>query len=109
MERCAICLDENPPPVSEANINKCDCIVFVHNECLNLWRIQSNHCIICRESLQPIPFHIRIYYCSYDEFITRSVTLKTVYWCIYAFCMYQFMIFAADLFFYSFLMSFDIM
>ena len=99
MEKCAICLDENPPPVLEANMKKCHCIVFVHNECLNLWRIQNNQCIICHESLQPIPFHIRMYYCSYNEIITYSMTVKLVRWCIYIFCMYNFMIFTADLFF----------
>lgn len=107
MQRCAICLDESPS-VLEFDIKSCSCIVFVHHECLILWRIQNNKCIICHDTLPPIPIHVRIfYYHSYNDLTIHSLTVKTIYYSMYIFCMYQLFLFSVDVFFYSFLMQFD--
>ena len=106
MEKCVICLDEGNT-VWKINEKKCSCIIFVHNECFNQWRVQHNQCIICRELLPPVPFYVQIYYCSYDKIFTTSNIVKILQLCAYGFCMYHFILSFIDLFFYSFLMSFE--
>ena len=106
MEKCVICLDESPS-VWKVDQKECMCIVFVHSDCFNRWRVRQNCCIICHGPLPMIPFHIRMYYCSYTGFTTYSMILKMLYLGVYIFFIYNFMIFSADLFFFSFLSSFD--
>lgn len=106
METCAICLDQSSS-VSEVNINSCACVVFVHSNCFNMWRVQQNNCIICHKSLPPVPFYVKIYHISSNKIFTTVNTKKTIYWCIYAFCMYHIMVLSVDLFFHSLLTTFD--
>lgn len=55
---CIICLES--VEILEKNMY-CKCNFYFHRVCLQTWRLENNHCLLCRITYEPLPNYLRIY------------------------------------------------
>lgn len=89
---CIVCLDN----CNNKNV-MCTCVYYVHNECLQRWRINTNKCLLCNMNYPPLTLYLKLYSLYYKIDIRRMCSVKVVYYCIYILFLYKLLNIMVDL------------
>ena len=47
--KCIICLENHNLIKYPSYYNNCHCIYYVHKNCIYLWNLNNDHCLICKK------------------------------------------------------------
>ena len=78
---CIICLEDSNRSDFPFD-SRCQCNYLVHSKCFYQWRYKQNICLLCRQPLNALPFHVNIFR---REF--WSNTCKIVLFGLKVYCM----------------------
>ena len=86
---CIICLES--VETLEKNMY-CKCNFYFHPVCLRSWRLEKNHCLMCRISYDPLPNYMIIYkVCTFRSMYNMSErTCKLVVQLFFIYLLYSF-------------------
>ena len=94
---CIVCLED-----CINNNEMCKCVYYIHNECLQKWRINKNKCVICDIQYPPLSIFMKIYSLYYRINIKKMITVRTLYYIVYTYFLFKIFIIWIDLFFFVF-------
>lgn len=95
---CIICLES--VEILEKNMH-CKCNFHFHPVCLRSWRLEKNHCLLCRISYDPLPNYMIIYNVLSVR-TTYYISEQTCKWIVRMFFMYSLYLFTSEVVFHLF-------